>query len=66
MKVINKKLGTTYQCVVCGALWRLNPAEPNKYPPEHPFHNETWSLISKQCGKCCDNVAMGKQIKEIV
>lgn len=55
----------THRCKVCGALWILYPAQPDKYPPDHPCHGATWSLASKECGKCCDNVAMGDQIEAL-
>lgn len=55
----------THRCKVCGALWRLNPADPENYPPPHPFALPTWSLVSPNCGKCCDNVAMGGQLEEL-
>jgi hypothetical protein len=55
----------THRCKVCNALWRLNPAEPEKFPADHPFHKETWSLVSAKCQKCCDNVAMGEQIAKV-
>jgi hypothetical protein len=47
----------THRCNVCGALWILNP------PSE--VQRGSWSLWSKACGKCCDNVAMGEQIEPI-
>lgn len=55
----------THVCRICGAQWRLNPAEPDKYPKDHPFHHATWTLRSPTCGKCCDNVAMGDQIEPL-
>lgn len=55
----------THRCKVCGALWRLNPGQPSKYPPTHPFHDGTWTLVSATCGKCCDNVPMGEQIERL-
>lgn len=48
----------THRCKLCGASWRLNP--PTKVQPEG-----SWSLVSKSCGKCCDNVAMGEQIERL-
>jgi hypothetical protein len=38
----------THYCKVCGAMWYKGA--------------DFWSLRSKQCGKCCDSVAMGDQI----
>ncbi len=40
----------THRCRVCGALW-------------HRFASGDWTLISKACGKCCDNAPMGEQIE---
>jgi hypothetical protein len=40
----------THACKVCGAQWRQWDTD------------KSWSLVSKTCGKCCDNVAMGDQI----
>lgn len=59
------RIAATHRCKVCGALWCLNPAEPEKYPADHPFHRATWSLVSASCGKCCDSVEMGEQIEPI-
>lgn len=56
----------THRCKVCGALWTLNPADPVKYPPPHPFAQETWSCKSpEKMGECCNNVAMGDQIEPL-
>lgn len=52
----------THRCTSCHAYWRLNPADPGRYPAPHPLASETWSLVSEKCGPCCDNVAMGQQI----
>lgn len=41
----------THRCKVCGALWILYP--------------DSWSLCSRECGQCCDNVAMGNQIEQL-
>lgn len=61
-----RQMGTaTHRCKVCSALWRLNPAEPEKYPADHPFQKETWSLVSGCCGKCCDTAPMADQIEPI-
>lgn len=46
----------THKCRVCGALWRV------QLPMDTLEPDETWSLCSKTCGKCCDNVTMGEQI----
>ncbi len=56
----------THRCKVCGALWLRHPAEPEKYPGSHPFHQASWSLLSTSCGECCDNVVMGDQIETLV
>lgn len=54
LKIDNTFIGgasPTHFCKVCGALWRL-------------WLNDCgWNLRSKECGKCCDNVAMGNQIE---
>ena len=34
-------------------------------PLTYPLHEETWSLVSPKCGKCCDNVAMDDQIEKL-
>lgn len=41
----------THRCKVCSALWIRFP--------------DYWSLFSRQCGQCCDNVAMGDQIEAL-
>lgn len=55
MKTINNTFAggasPTHFCKECGALWRLWP------------NGGGWSLRSKECGKCCDNVPMGDQIE---
>lgn len=48
----------THRCKACGALWTMNP--PSAVQPEG-----SWSLWSKRCGTCCDNVPMGEQIEPI-
>jgi hypothetical protein len=63
--VTRQETTATHRCKVCAAMWRLNPAEPEKYPSDHPFAQETWSLVSAKCGKCCDNVAMENQIEPV-
>lgn len=42
----------THRCRVCGAFWIFftDPSEPS------------WSLFSRECGRCCDNVDMAEQI----
>lgn len=55
----------THRCKICGALWRLNAADPVNFPPPHPFANGSWTLVSISCGKCCDNVEMGTQIEPL-
>jgi hypothetical protein len=42
----------THRCKICGAFWRL-------------WHN-SWSVLSADFGKCCDNVEMGEQIIKLV
>ena len=42
----------THRCKVCGALWIL--------------YSDAWSLCSKECGKCCNNVLMGEQIEPLL
>ena len=42
----------THRCTVCGAFWMK--------------WKDSWSLCSKQCGKCCDNVAMCDQIVPLI
>jgi len=42
----------THRCTVCGAFWME--------------WKDSWSLCSKQCGKCCDNVAMCDQIVPLI
>lgn len=42
----------THRCTVCGAFWMK--------------WKDSWSLCSKQCGQCCDNVAMGDQIVPLI
>lgn len=46
----------THYCNKCGALWRLLSAE------ELPALGGGWTLVSKTCGRCCDNEVMGAQI----
>lgn len=41
----------THRCKVCGALWI--------------DWGDSWSLFSRHCGQCCDNVAMGDQIEAL-
>ena len=48
----------THYCNVCGALWMLFDAMPGA--PEGG-----WSLVSAECGPCCDNVSMGDQIRSL-
>lgn len=45
----------THRCKVCGAHWHFNKAGPDP----------SWSLVSPECGACCNNVAMGDQIEPI-
>lgn len=46
----------THKCTVCGAFWRFWPKS------EAGLEQDTWSLKSASCGKCCDNAVMGDQI----
>lgn len=58
----------THRCKICGALWRLNPPSyPNHCGPEgcRVCREESWSLTSPTCEKCCDNAAMGDQIEPL-
>lgn len=41
----------THRCKLCGALWI--------------DWGDSWSLFSRHCGQCCDNVAMGDQIEPL-
>jgi hypothetical protein len=43
----------THFCKKCGAFWILHPGDGG------------WSLFSRRCGTCCDNVAMGEQIETL-
>ncbi len=42
----------THRCKICGAYWRL--------------WSNSWSVLSMDFGKCCDNVAMGDQIVKLI
>lgn len=42
----------THYCTICLAKWRKH-------------ENNTWSLCDKESGTCCNNVAMGEQIKPL-
>jgi hypothetical protein len=44
----------THRCRHCGAGWRLNAGRPDLYPPDHPFHRETWTITpgGKSCIEC--------------
>lgn len=42
----------THECMVCGALWVCWP-------------DGSWSLWSESCGKCCDSMPMGAQIRPV-
>jgi thymidylate synthase (FAD) len=45
-----------YRCKTCDATWKLNPADPEKYPTPHPFSQDTVSVIgTKTCDKCEHN-----------
>ena len=45
-------LSPTHRCKICGAYW-IEWAD-------------SWSLVSRECRKCCDNVAMGDQIEPLI
>ena len=45
------KTEPTHRCKICGALWKE--------------WEDSWSLISDQCGECCDQRVMGDQIEKI-
>lgn len=47
----------THRCKICGATWWLGQV-PN-------VEGLSWSLRSKTCGPCCDNVTMGEQIEPL-
>lgn len=50
----------THICKECGAQWRLY---------QHDIHTDsgpTWSLRSRACGSCCDNVTMGTQLHQLL
>lgn len=49
--ISNRIASATHRCKVCDARWIK--------------FDWGWSLASKQCGKCCDVVAMGEQIEPI-
>lgn len=49
----------THICKECGALWKL--IGKDVFPGSGP----SWNLTSGKCGACCDNVAMGGQIKAL-
>ncbi len=42
----------THRCKICGAFWMR--------------WSEAWSLCSRECGPCCDNVEMGDQIVPLI
>lgn len=50
----NRELAATHRCRICGALWIAFGSDPVK---------GGWSLASRSCGTCCDNVEMGEQIE---
>jgi hypothetical protein len=41
----------THRCVVCGALWRFNPAY---IAPHGTSFEASWSVRSAHFGQCCD------------
>jgi len=49
---MTRELKATHQCTICGARWR-------------ECDDFRWTLRSKECGPCCDNVAMGDQIEAL-
>lgn len=42
----------THYCALCGAYWRK-------------WDDGSWSLTSKEAGKCCDNAPMDFRIQEL-
>lgn len=56
--MIQDKIIPTHRCTICGALWTFFPARDTGYTC-----GDSWSLFSSDCGECCDNAAMGDQIK---
>ncbi len=47
----------THECVVCGALWRLNQPLSTRdtgMKPGYPLHRASWTLVSAAAGDCCD------------
>lgn len=46
----------THKCIKCGALWSY------QLKRDTGAANDTWNLVSEQCGECCDNVPMAEQI----
>lgn len=42
----------THKCTICDAQWQ--------------DLGEFWTLVSKDCGTCCDNAPMGSQIVPLV
>lgn len=42
----------THRCKICNALWRK-------------LDDGSWNLRSFECGQCCDNVSMNKQIESL-
>lgn len=53
----NREMAATHECIECGAKW-IKLREPDAVAG-------WWTLASKECGPCCDNAAMGDQIKAI-
>lgn len=45
-------MSPTHYCTECGALWRQ-------------CDDGSWNLRSDKAGQCCDNAAMGEQIKPL-
>lgn len=53
VEYLKRDVRPTHRCKVCGALW-MEFKEKEKW---------WWTLISEECGKCCDNEDMGEQIE---
>lgn len=69
MKIIEKELPKqdsnripTHKCKVCGGLWRLWDARDLPRGSLPSGEEGCWTLVTQNCGKCCDNEFMGDQI----
>ena len=59
MKLENEIDVPTHYCVECGALWRFQLKKDTGFPAN------SWSLVSRECGNCCDNEPMEEQIQPL-